>query len=135
MPTPPELPTPTVTPATALERFERLRDQYRMGIIDLPAFTSALEVYQFPYEQGVLWTIGATSGSWYRWNGAGWEAGHPPAQLRLPPMPLELAPDAARPALAAGPAPQTGSREKRCSACGTWSIGKKFCTSCGTRLG
>jgi hypothetical protein len=141
----PELPTPdppetlslTVTPAQALARFERLREHYRMGILDLAAFNSALALYRFPDAQGVLWTVGATSNRWYRWDGKTWQPGDPPSELQLPAMPLDLAPEGQPPVLARQEetAVPVEPSAVRCPKCGAANVGKKFCTSCGTKLG
>lgn len=134
-PPPPESLASTVTPAKVLERFERVREQYRMGIIDVAAFNAALKLFQFPDSDGVLWTVGATSNRWYRWDGGEWQPGEPPAQLELPAMPLELMPESDAPQLPATRAgPAAGPRPVRCPKCGAENVGKKFCTQCGTRL-
>jgi hypothetical protein len=137
MPEPPETLFLTVTPAKVLERFELIRDQYRMGVLDPAAFNAALKVFQFPDAEGVLWTVGARSNRWYRWDGGTWQPADPPAQLQIPPMPLELVPDAQRPPLSpAAPAPvqREGPRPQICPTCGAANPGRKFCTKCGARL-
>ena len=133
-PPPPESLAPTVTPASVLERFERIREHYRMGILDLGAFNAALKLFQFPDAGGVLWTVGATSNRWYRWDGGEWQPGTPPAQLQLPAMPLELSPAGDAPRLPATRAAPAGPRAVPCPKCGAQNVGKKFCTQCGGRL-
>jgi hypothetical protein len=134
-PPPPESLASTVTPAQVLERFERIREQYRMGVLDLQAFNAGLKLFQFPDAGGALWTVGATSNTWYRWDGGEWRPGTPPPQLQLPVMPLELMPESDAPRLP--PARQTvpaAPRAVGCPKCGAQNVGKKFCTHCGTRL-
>src|SRR5262245_28239901 len=134
-PPPPESLVQTVTPDQVVERFERLREAYRLGVYDLATFNSVLALFQFPDPAGVLWTVGATSNSWYRWDGRAWQPATPPARLQMPPMPLEFAPDAAAPPLPATAPPIAEPRGVRCGTCGSMNVGKKFCTSCGARLG
>jgi hypothetical protein len=133
--TPPETLTRTVTPDQVLERFERIREQYRMGILDLEAFNAALKLFQFPDAQGVRWTVGATSNRWYRWDGSQWQPGNPPERLELPEMPLELRPATGVPALPETKPPSRPAGAASCPKCGAENAGKKFCTRCGTKLG
>ena len=134
-PTPPESLVATVTPAQVLQRFERIRDGYRLGLYDLDAFNAALKFFQFPDEHGVIWTIGASSTQWYRWDGSAWQVGNPPGQLRMPPMPLELRPEGQAPVLSrAAEAVPAEPRALSCPKCGAKNIGKKFCTTCGAKL-
>ncbi len=136
-PPPPESLTALVTPTSVLTQFDRIREQYRMGVLDLAAFNEALKLFQFPDSDGVLWTIGATSNTWYRWDGNAWQPGDPPALLQLPAMPMELAPETEQPALPAAPAPAPPAEPQAilCPKCGAANVGKKFCTKCGTKLG
>lgn len=134
MPEPPELVSPTATPADILQRLELMREQYRMGLMDAASFNHVLELFQFPDVTGVLWTPGAQSGRWYQWNGREWVPGNPPERLQIPQMPLELAPETERPAGQAAPAEPEGPRPVPCPKCGASNVAKKFCTTCGTKL-
>jgi hypothetical protein len=108
-----------------------------MGIIDVGAFNQALKLFQFPDDQGVLWTVGATSSAWYRWDGKAWQPGAPAGRLQLPELPMDLTPETERPPLPVSAAWQAPSEPSApaCPKCGTVSTGKKFCTTCGTKLG
>ena len=82
-----------------------------------------------------LWTPGAQSGNWYRWDGRQWIPGNPPERLVIPKLPAELAPEP-------DPTPQpltqwTPPKDpnlKVCAKCGAENVGKKFCTKCGSKL-
>ena len=131
---PPEILNQTATPAKILERFEIIREQYRMGLMDAPSFNEVLKIFQFRDSSGALWTPGAQTNQWYRREGKQWVAGNPPDELRLPQLPLELSPEPARPVLTRAPAPAAGPQAVVCPTCGAANVGKKFCTSCGTKL-
>ncbi|RXZ42044.1 zinc ribbon domain-containing protein [Crenobacter cavernae] len=135
MPEPPEILFQTATPATILDRLDLMCDQYRMGVMDAESFNEALKLFQFRDDGGVLWTPGAQTSRWYRWDGRRWVPGSPPERLQIPPMPLSLGigEDPPMPGYgvvryeAAPPLPQ-------CPKCGAPDRGTKFCTSCGTKL-
>lgn len=134
MPEPPETLAPTATPAKIVERLDLIRERYRMGLMDPASFNEVLKIFQFRDAAGVLWTPGARTNQWYRRHGNEWVAGEPPAQLLLPQLPLELAPEPARPPLSPPPPRAEGPREVTCRTCGAPNVGKKFCTQCGTKL-
>ena len=134
MPEPPETLTPTTTPAKVLERLEFIRERYRMGLMDPSSFNEVLKIFQFRDATGALWTPGARSNQWYRRDGAKWVPGTAPEQLQVPQLPLELTPETEAPSLPKVPAPSAGPRAVTCPTCGAANVGKKFCTSCGTRL-
>jgi hypothetical protein len=134
MPDPPETLHQSATPSEILERLEVVRERYRMGVMDLGSFNQTLRLFQFQDAGGRLWAPGAQSGRWYQWNGREWAPGAPPERLQLPELPLELTPASERPDLPAAPAVQ-GPRAVACPNCGSTNVGKKFCTTCGTKLG
>ncbi len=127
---PPEVFHQTATPAQILERFQLVRERYKMGMMDARTFNDLLKLFQFRDVMGVLWTPGAQSGEWYRLNAGQWTPGNPPERLRIPQLPLGLDPSTAVPGQAEAATPEGG----RCPKCGAATRGKKFCTSCGTRV-
>ena len=134
-PPPPETVLPSASPATILEWFERVREQYRMGVLNAAVFNQLLTMFQFPDDAGTLWTPGARSSQWYRWDGSRWIPGDPPARLQVPPMDLAASdlpplPTEAPGAVAAPKDPNL----KVCPKCGAENVGKKFCTKCGSKL-
>jgi len=132
-PPPPESLSPMTTPALILRWFERVREQFQLGVLSGAAFNELLQSFQFSDAQGTLWTPGARTSQWYRWDGRQWTPGAPPERLQLPAFvlastelpPLPLASTAAAP---------SEPRAVRCPKCGAANLGKKFCTKCGTKL-
>ncbi len=134
MPDAPELLSQTSTPQVILDRFELLRDRYRMGLIDAGSFNELLKIFQFRDAGGVLWTPGAKSREWYRWTGRDWTPGNPPDQLVIPAMALDSLAGSGMQSEPLAPHGPGGPRAVTCAKCGASNVGKKFCTSCGTRL-
>lgn len=134
MPEPPEILVPTSSPAKILERFEEIRERYRMGLIDPLTFNQLLKFFQFRDEAGSLWTPGARTNKWYRREGARWVEKTPPALLLLPQLPVDFAPETEPPPLPKVETSSAKSGVRICPTCGSSNTGKKFCTQCGTRL-
>jgi hypothetical protein len=131
---PPEILNQITTPAKIVARLDAIRERYRMGLIDPPGFNEVLKLFQFRDATNRIWTPGARTNQWYRLDGRDWVAANPPEQLQLPALPLELAPEPERPPLPPPQARPTGPGEVTCPTCGAPNVGKKFCTSCGTKL-
>jgi hypothetical protein len=129
MPEPPELAYESVAPEVLTERLDIIRERFRTGLLTAADFNAALKAFQFNDELGHLWSPGATTGKWYRWDGDEWTAAAPPSRLKVSQSPI-LFTDFER---------QTNSRPSKpagavCPTCGASNVGKKFCTQCGTKL-
>jgi hypothetical protein len=129
-PDPPEVAHVTATPQQLVERLEILREQLRTGVLDTGGFNAALKAFQFTDELGRVWSPGATSGHWYRWDLDTWTRAEPPPSLRVPQEPVmfdDFERATSRPA--APPAARV-----TCPSCGAPAGRTKFCVHCGTRL-
>ena len=133
---PPEMVAQTATPAQILERLEFLRMRYRMGDMNATSFNEVLKIFRFRDAGGGVWSPGAQTNTWYRWDGRRWVAGTPPERLQIPVMPLGIPVDPLGPGQQVGPTPTTRSVSARgtCAKCGAANPGKKFCTACGSRM-
>lgn len=131
MTVPDRLPEPVrdlVTVDVLQQRVRALRAAYDAGTLAAPQFNRILEYFQFTDPEGNCWAPGATTFTWYRWNGAAWEAAEPPAQLALP---SEL-----RDAPWEAVAPASGIAAVTCSRCGAAAAhaDARFCEQCGAAL-
>ena len=128
---PPEIAYETVTPEVLVKRLDMLRESLRTGMMSVGAFNTAIKAFQFKDEIGHLWAPGATTGQWYRWDIDRWTAADPPARLQVDQSPIlfdDFEEATAPAAFASGP------KSVVCPKCGSTNVGKKFCTSCGTKL-
>ena len=136
VPEPPETLDRFISPAAVLERLDVLRMRYTMGDMDVASFNEVLKLFQFRDVNNELWTPGAQSGNWYRWDGRQWTAGTPPEQLVIPKMSIAMLPELeAAPQPLSKWAPPRDPNIKTCPKCGAENTAKKFCTKCGTKLG
>ena len=87
MPEPPELVYETVAPAEILQRLDRVRERFRTGLITVNDFNASLKAFQFSDDLGRVWSPGATTSQWYRWDLDQWTTADPPEVLRVPQSP------------------------------------------------
>jgi hypothetical protein len=78
-----ELDEPAVLPAAFADlaaRISWLQSEYESGRLTRSAFADALDTAKVGHTDGSLWTVGVSSGQWYRKipGGRGWEAALPP---------------------------------------------------------
>jgi len=64
-----------------VDLFEWMCEGYHLGYIDIDTLKHMLEYISFFDENGVIWTIGVTSGKWYMWDGSSWTNGTPQGRL------------------------------------------------------
>lgn len=81
--TPPEIFREKTTPANVMARLRLLRTRYVEGEMSAARFNAILEAFRFVDEVGHLWSPGAQSERWYRWDRAQWTPAEPPAALAL----------------------------------------------------
>jgi len=129
MPEPPEIAYENATPQQLLERLDILRERFRMGVMSVADFNTAIRAFQFKDDIGHLWAPGATSDQWYRWDLDQWTPAEPPRTLLVSQSPVLFTDfeQATRPRA-------TGPAVIHCGKCGTPNSGNKFCTKCGNRL-
>ena len=132
---PPEIAYETVSSEVLLQRLEMLRERLRTGVMSVGDFNAAIKAFQFRDEIGHLWAPGATSGQWYRWDDGKWTPAQAPARLQVDQSPIMFddfeEATTRQPVTSQQPAQPAGVV---CPNCGARNIGKKFCTSCGTKL-
>lgn len=133
MPHTPEPVYETVTPAELSERLEMVRERFRTGVINAESFNVVMKQFQFRDTLGHLWSPGATTGKWYRWDGHRWIPDSPPSTLNVPQAPV-MVDDFDEHEARSRWRPPPASPAAVCPTCGTPNTGKKFCTKCGTRL-
>lgn len=76
-------------------RFHELRELYDNGGIDESEFRAEMGKLRFQDAHNHWWTIGATSGQWFWYDGAQWIRGEPPVESAslLPPPETFAAPE------------------------------------------
>jgi hypothetical protein len=139
---PPELARDTVSADEVDRRLDTVRARYQTGLLSAAAFQSLLQSFQFKDDIGHLWSPGASSGVWYRWDPSGWTAAQPPARLNVAPETARLIdplvvrlPEPQVEGPVAAPVESAMARAADvCPNCGTPKTGSRFCTSCGTRF-
>jgi len=136
MPQSPELVRDTYTPEELVRRVQEMRRLYQGGALSAALFNDFVSAFRFHDDVGHLWSVGANSGQWYRWDRTQWTQAPPPRSLTLVNDEIQrssawmtTAAAASRPAPAAqAPAPAANV----CGGCGApWKPGAKFCTRCG----
>jgi hypothetical protein len=60
------------------EQVKKLRQQLAAGKINLKKFQEKAQELMIQDSQGVWWMVGSESGTWYRYDGAGWMQATPP---------------------------------------------------------
>ena len=83
MPDLPESVTETAAPEQLMQALEIFRQRYQQGLMTAREFREMLNLFQFTDEVGHLWSPGANTGQWYRWDRSQWTAAAPPARLKV----------------------------------------------------
>lgn len=150
---PPEPIHDKATPEQLIRRLDIFRERYKHGLMTAAEFNEVLKLFQFTDDLGHIWSPGATTNQWYSWNLNEWTPAQPPPLLTVPDMDLTKSPmwkvaSASSKAQVTfnQPDQQTLSQqyqqqvvhappERRCPKCSNIVAGgKKFCTTCGTRV-
>ncbi len=133
MPDIPESVTETAGPEQLTQALEIFRQRCQQGLMTAREFRELLSLFQFTDEVGHLWSPGANTGQWYRWDRSQWTAAAPPARLKVPPA-LSASPSVQiPPAQPASPPPvQPPVQSAVCAGCGSpLPEGAGFCPKCG----
>ena len=129
MPDLPESVTETAAPEQLMQALEIFRQRYQQGLMTAREFREMLNLFQFTDEVGHLWSPGANTGQWYRWDRSQWTAAAPPARLKVPPA-LSASPRVQIPP--AQPASSPPVQSPVCAGCGNpLPEGAGFCPKCG----
>src|SRR5436190_4637624 len=113
-----------------VRRMRQLRELHQSGAISAVDFNAFASAFQFTDDIGHLWTVGANSDQWYRWDRTEWTAAQPPTSLWVANADLQASSEwiitaggaASRPASAAGGVPGA------CAGCGSQlPAGTKLC--------
>jgi rRNA maturation endonuclease Nob1 len=147
MPEMPEAVRDFFTPQELQNRMEAYRRLHQGGAISAAQFNDFLAVFRFNDGVGHLWTIGATSGKWYRWDRTQWTQAEPPPSLTIANENLQKSGAwvITMPAASAGspPGPKASSdggsasvpaNALQCTKCGQKSASGAFCSACGGKL-
>jgi hypothetical protein len=104
---------------------DELRFRYQQGVIAPEVYKGLCNQFQFRDSMGHLWSPGATSSNWYRWDRTAWTPADPPGELFFADEALENTAAWQTTARAAHmpPAPTC--------ACGEPLTGTPFCKKCG----
>jgi hypothetical protein len=126
------------TPQSLVRRLAILQSDYRHGGMSAADFNRMLSVFQFKDEEGYIWSPGARTSQWYRWDGKNWQPLQPPRYLYVPNDPFTESPqwefadvDALEDEEKQQPAAES---EERCQCGGVRNEGDLFCTQCGARF-
>ncbi len=146
MPESPEKVRDSFTPQELRARVEALLRLYQHGALSSAQFNDFLSAFRFNDEIGHLWSPGANSGKWYRWDRTAWTEAEPPPALMLANENMQRSAEwmlTSTAAAAGPPAPASASggvsatgvaSSLQCSKCKrTYSSGV-FCTACGGKL-
>jgi len=128
----------TATPQSLIRRLEILKNDYRHGGMSAADFNRMLSVFQFKDDEGYIWSPGAQTNQWYRWDGKSWQPLQPPRHLYVPNDPFTSSPqwEFADADSTEGEEDQQAATEseERCQCGAVRSEGDLFCTQCGTRF-
>ena len=132
MPTPIPPPEPVLTRLSPDEirlRLDELRSRYEHGAITQDLYKGLCGKFRFRDAAGYLWSIGAASSRWYRWDLTAWTDAEPPAELYFSDETLEDTPAWLTTERAANE--PAAPHQYRC-ACGVVTEKPtKFCPECG----
>lgn len=130
----PELVRDTYRPEELVRRLQELRRLYQGGAWSAAQFNDFASAFRFNDDVGHLWSLGANTGQWYRWDRTQWTVASPPQSLMLANQDLQRSSEwmiTAGAALAATPATAT---TLQCSRCKKPATSGTFCTTCGGKL-
>ena len=80
MPLPEPISTP-LRPDQIRRRMDELRLRYQQGVIAPEVYKGLCSQFQFRDSMGHLWSPGAVSSNWYRWDRTTWTPAEPPGDL------------------------------------------------------
>jgi hypothetical protein len=131
------------TPDEIVRRLRELRLRYQKGAMTAETFRGLLGAFQFNDEVGHLWTPGANSGQWYRWDRTQWTPAQPPASLVMAKADLQsssawITTEGVAKSAAVQPTSATGSAaasgKLQCANCKQIFDSGAFCAECGGKL-
>jgi hypothetical protein len=146
MPEAPEIVRESFAPEELIRRLEELRQRYSQGALTAAQFNDVLSMFQFNDEFGHLWTPGARTSGWYRWDRTQWTAAEPPRSLALanPRVTGSAAwHTTTEAAFAPGPQPEVtahaptateSASSLQCTKCKKIYASGTFCVACGGKL-
>jgi ribosomal protein L32 len=126
------IPEPLLTPLRPDEirlRMEELRTRYQRGVIVPDVYKSLCNQFQFRDATGHLWSIGATSCLWYRWDISAWTQAEPPTELFFADEALEKTTAWMTTERAAMAKPASSAYVCTCGAVS--EVATRFCPECG----
>src|ERR1700674_5702613 len=134
MPDMPETLRDHFPPEELVRRIEELRARYQKGAMASESFNAMLKAFQFNDDVGHLWTVGANSGQWYRWDRTQWTAAPPPPSLMLASPVFQNSAAWLTTAEAAKTPAAMGVARLQCAQCKRTFDDGKFCVACGGKL-
>lgn len=128
MPESPEVVRDTYTPEELVRRLEEIRRLHKGGALSAKTFNDFVSAFRFNDAAGHLWSIGANTGQWYRWDMTAWTPATPPQSLMLENASIQQSSEWI---ITAG----AGTRPSlQCSQCKASAADGTFCTKCGGKL-